>query len=670
MIIFQLTITKFNVTWGHYKYQACAKKTTNNQSYGSQEGFYPSKKFIIDSKLLAFSTYDLYIGATTIDNEMIDTVHTTFETRQSAPDLDITSDYQLTTDSYFQSLRFHWKKPDCRRQNGILHDYYVEMEGLDPWHKGRVDLKFNTTFSETFFVDDLESFSSYLLKVFSRNQELGGDLLTSRVSYNIEARTRANTPLPPVSIVVKIISSSSVYISWSPAYPPSGDIDKFLIQYSEADGPTKTPVEVGLSHRGACKNNDDDEHSLKRRDNSDVRFDTFCYVFDSLKSGTKYKFRLQTRNIGVTDASDWSEFLSVETPAEVVTTENIVIANHSTTDSSKIEDDDIVTPTRQPIISDDNNNDDDDDKDDEDVDVGFGSNTLLVVFGLLFGIIFLGVVVTALVYKLKIRRLKRQMRSEELWNQNRDMSSISYVGGSSVNTRISDISTYATISDASFDQSYSSYTPGIQNRRLPEPPPVRNRAEHMTEPEYCDAYELDSLPRSGYLDMSPSRRQSTHERPQIQVTDINSSEIFSSHVKYFQDEECTDTDGYLRPTFPNTDQSPVRLAHTSHQLRQNSDSDYVSEETPASEPEPIDLESYEVPETIIKPQDNPPDVVLHNSNTSPPSPTFNSLQFERLQDPRLSQTSSIDSSKRNSPSEPLIKDNKHIELTMSQPVDV
>ena len=114
----------------------------------------------------------------------------------------------------------------------------------------------------------------------------------------------------------------------------------------------------------------------------------------------------------------------------------------------------------------------------------------------------------------------------------------------------------------------------------------------------------------------------------------------------------------------------MRLAHTSHQLRQNSDSDYVSEETPASEPEPIDLESYEVPETIIKPQDNPPDVVIHNSNTSPPSPTFNSLQFERLQDPRLSQTSSIDSSKRNSPSEPLIKDNKHIELTMSQPVDV
>ena len=75
----------------------------------------------------------------------------------------------------------------------------------------------------------------------------------------------------------------------------------------------------------------------------------------------------------------------------------------------------------------------------------------------------------------------------------------------------------------------------------------------------------------------------------------------------------------------------------------------------------ITPESYEAPETL---KNNPPDLVIHNLSHSPKS-SFNSISnFDRFEGPRLSENS-VDSSKRNSPSEPLIKS-----VTVSTPVDV
>ena len=147
------------MTWRHHKYLACVTLTSDDNNKESQEGFYPSKKLIIDSKLHAFSTYDLYIGATTLDNGYeVETIHTTFDTAPSAPDLDPNPGYTPQTDSYSQALRFHWKKTDCRRQNGIHEDYILQLEGLDPWAQDKID-HINETFGEFFFVDNLKPFS-------------------------------------------------------------------------------------------------------------------------------------------------------------------------------------------------------------------------------------------------------------------------------------------------------------------------------------------------------------------------------------------------------------------------------------------------------------------------------------------------------------------------------
>ena len=117
---------------------------------------------------------------------------------------------------------------------------------------------------------------------------------------------------------------------------------------------------------------------------------------------------------------------------------------------------------------------------------------------------------------------------------------------------------------------------------------------------------------------------------------------------YLQDEDDNDEEGYLRPTFPNTDLAPGR-----------------DPPGPPSPPEIVIMpESYECPDTI---RDNIPDLVRHPPmGQVSPVPSYNSLPpFERSQPPRTSQASSLASSVRDSPSEPLITS-----VTTLKPVDV
>ena len=87
-----------------------------------------------------------------------------------------------------------------RFQYGRHQDYLVELEGLDPWAAGAVELVAgNTTVDESIYVPGLQAFTSYLLRVFGRNQ--GG--LVSRVPLDIRATTRATVPEPPDNIQLK-----------------------------------------------------------------------------------------------------------------------------------------------------------------------------------------------------------------------------------------------------------------------------------------------------------------------------------------------------------------------------------------------------------------------------------------------------------------------------------
>merc|ERR1712013_552177 len=81
---------------------------------------------------------------------------------------------------------------------------------------------------------------------------------------------------------------------------------------------------------------------------------------------------------------------------------------------------------------------------------------------------------------------------------------------------------------------------------------------------YAEAYELASLP--SYLDMTSSSRRESAASP---------SELESTRIQ----EECTDVDGYLRPTLPiPSDLTPIRPGQPQRQRTvSQTDSDYVSE---------------------------------------------------------------------------------------------
>ena len=162
---------RYNVTWRHYKYEACDTRVTNNRSHETSFVPGPDKRIEIEDKLLSFSMYELWVGAETLDDyyEVKDAFRV-FSTAQSPPDIRTGSSEFLETERYGQALTFHWRKPDCRDLNGPHQDYVVELEGLDPWDKGAVELVDNTPVFESFYVQGLKPFSSYMLRVFTRNK--------------------------------------------------------------------------------------------------------------------------------------------------------------------------------------------------------------------------------------------------------------------------------------------------------------------------------------------------------------------------------------------------------------------------------------------------------------------------------------------------------------------
>merc|ERR1711935_1233019 len=85
----------------------------------------------------------------------------------------------------------------------------------------------------------------------------------------------------------------------------------------------------------------------------------------------------------------------------------------------------------------------------------------------------------------------------------------------------------------------------------------------------------------GYLEMTPSRRTST-------------SPLESTRI---QEEDISDTDGYLRPTFPNVEFTPIRTSR--NRKSSQADSDYVSESADQVPTSFISPESYVAPDSLI-----------------------------------------------------------------------
>jgi len=604
-------IERYEVMWAHTKYMACTEGGKDSSAYGSKEVVITKLKV---TDLRPFSIYDIRIKTTTKDGSRVEEANSTFETKMDVPDT--RPRLSPTSDRYKQAINFIWQDPaesECIHQNGRRDGYEVELLGLDPWDSGKIEIASNKTL-DTYLAQNLKPYTSYMLKVYNKNI---GNLVNFQIPLEIQERTRETQPLSPTNLTAKAVSDQSVHISWNPSYPPTGLILKYELDIGEIyEGNAnpilwKSTVQVGIAHQGACIG------EKKRR--STTLSNSFCYVFNDLKAGLHYAFRIKAWNKNVEEPSIWSEITDVWTESRP----------------------DIITPVITPTPSAPETT--------SQPNIGFSNTTIITVLCLAAGIVLMGVIVTALVYKLKIIRLKQQIRNEETWNQNRTISqSSSYLPGASTSTQMTE--TYLA--------SLQSQTPSeIQRRRLPEPPPVRNRVDTKnSDPKYAEAYELASLP--SYLDMTQSRRASAASPSQLESTRI-------------QEEECTDIDGYLRPTFPiPSDFTPIRPGHPGRQRNgSQTDSDYVSESQDV--PSLISPESYVAPDTIRN-EMQPPYLITDSrmlsgqfecERISPGRRSQNSLNFDRSA--RLSShrsEASVASSKRNSPSEPLISISKAVDV--------
>ena len=301
------------------------------------------------------------------------------------------------------------------------------------------------------------------------------------LTYDLQERTLPTSPLAPVSLVSSSQTESSVFLSWSPAFPPTGQVSGFSLHVTQLQDGGQEGLEwdeqLGVTH--LCKDNPQN----------------FCYSVQSLQPNTSYRFKLRAWNAGVSESSLWSSSLEQMTEGDAVP---LVTTLHPPAVPS------VPSPTTSS-----------------------GSPSLVIILSTMGAILVLVVFIVFLYFQLKFSRLKQQIRNEEQWNgpAGQLSHSSSYLPGPSVSTHLAD--SYLTSLERSGDLGSLRSSADIQTRRLPQPP------QALEEGQYAETYELVPVP-GVFLPTSP-----------LESTRIQGQE------------EVTDVEGYLRPTFAERGESPI-----------------------------------------------------------------------------------------------------------------
>ena len=238
--------------------------------------------------------------------------------------------------------------------------------------------------------------------------------------------------------------------------------------------------------------------------NMSTQFKFVCIVIDNLSANTTYAFQVQAFNEGEPKGSAFSETF-------IATTDPVV---KNVTHDRKPE---TITPSLQAS------------NENEGYDT-VSSHLILIIVSLVI-IVILIIVVVSLVYKIKMFKLKQKYEARQ-----RQLS-VHYntsVIGSPQSLNVSALGNYFP-STTTIEYNVAHYVRDIQNRRLPDLPDPEHQIPVETPYENTD--------QSPDLIANVNTRKVSGKSPKITI----SPSLFS-HLK--PEPECTDTDGYLRPTFP------------------------------------------------------------------------------------------------------------------------
>jgi len=359
-------IKRYEIQWHHKKYKACTDGRGNETLSGVKDDLIGNRAEI--SGLQPYSIYDFTIKATTRDGTTIPPLssHPPLQTRMAAPKNQPQDKRQNNPQK--TTIFFYWQDPsDCELQNGKREKYKVKLRGMDKWDFGFKLLAENSevdySVANSYLAHKLKPYTRYLLEVYNMNfdTQYNRSFVNEHEPLEIQERTLPDRPMAPVNISSSSSTNTSIFLSWSPSYPPTGQIEKFQLRVGNpSSDPSSNPRWTGNIPMEA-------NHKCTHDSNR------FCYSVRNLEPGTEYIFQIRAKNLDVSSWSRWSQSLKTQTEADDSTPNKVITTP--------------VIPS-VPIPT-------------ENV-AKINSNTLVIVLCLAGGILLMGVLVTALIYKLKI----------------------------------------------------------------------------------------------------------------------------------------------------------------------------------------------------------------------------------------------------------------------------
>jgi hypothetical protein len=458
------TVTQFKVYTHHAEYAACGDGKGDKKLNNVYETEADTQ--LVMTNLHPFSSYEIQVVGLMDDDSVSGKVKLT--TKPGIPDTR-PSKSSKRPQAFKQALKFFWLPPpkeDCKMQNGVSEGYLVELWGLDLWVVSDKPAKSNVVVEriEEIYLEGLEPYTNYKVKVFSRNE---------KGSYNrnlaLEQRSRTMSVLPNPPLDVRLTpAQNSIHVHWKPPYPPTGEVDRFVVRVgiNSTDG-QGGPVD--WLHRNVVQGN---RSCIK---GASGITNPVCHVVIGLEADTVYIVELKTFNVGVKQGSYFSEAVIAMTEPDA--------NRQSTLQPSETE---TISP-RTPRAELDRFNGE------EESENGGTNQTLVVIIGLVVALIVLIIICFALVYKIKMNKLRLVYEQQStLARQNRTnmAESLSYLPAGSEAT------------GTSYVQDWTSQLQDIQSRRLPEPPPIKRSS--LVIPTEDELEKPSAYSDDGYVDMVPT----------------------------------------------------------------------------------------------------------------------------------------------------------------------
>ena len=572
------------------------------------------------TRLHPYSEYEIEVVSLSTDFRKKFNVRTRSGNPYNVPIADPEQKSLATT----QSVQFYWKSAsddECKLQNGIPDGYRVELWGLDTWatskrHRDDMDkhLETKNTDSAFYYAQNLEPYTNYLLKVFSRNiKEDSQGAIETQDLYNhtqylrIHIQTLPTIPKPPTELEAIAQSYTSIHLRWVPNYPPTGRIARFILKEGEL------AATGSLTWKNFKQFDPAKQPSLCASTTNDMNtsfHDPYCCVISDLLAETTYFFSVQVFNVNVTDGSEFSKTFNVTTdssPLILPTSPSVLPFNFSTT---KLPNSGINLAPKSSV---------------QKPETSRSSGTIVIIV-LSIGVLLLLIICFVLRQKIRKTTEKIILRAgvssthqttlnclnttdESLVNFNSSVpSNIGYGNEITRNTSIASSYSVRPVSP-SFEshviRSVVNQIEEIQSRKLPDAPHVslsgnlavnnldrgevlwglelqkmeeKNGAQTRQLPlppvrrnNYCDPEDSvrvhQDLPTSFDVGCNQQQPDIIQQHRQSSIVEHNKGNTTSAITKIDTkqiptngegDEECTDTYGYLRPTFlrPSSIQGP------------------------------------------------------------------------------------------------------------------